>query len=202
MISGKRFAKHPLQSLAAAIALCALVLALGACSSLSRSRTDEASRSQTASQTPSPKAGDDAPDVALLDASSDRIIKLSDYRGQVVFMEFWSSVSAPCLNAIADCDLLAIRHKTDWASKAVIVGVSLDDKREVLQENLRLNRWTHMPQLWAAIPSPGSNSTAKRTYNVTTLPTAFLVSPDGRILWRGHPKEINIEREIAKLISK
>jgi len=199
MIFAKPCAKYSLLSFAAAAAL---ALTLGACSSLSSHRAGDAAQPQTVAQTLSPKAGDDAPDIALLDASSDRIVKLSDYRGQVVFMEFWSSVSAPCLNAMADCDLLAARHKTDWAGKAVIVGVSLDETREVLQENLRLNRWTHMPQLWAAIPSPGSNSTAKRSYNVTTLPTAFLISPDGKILWRGHPKDINIEREISESLLK
>ncbi len=32
------------------------------------------------------------------------------------------------------------------------------------------------------------------------VPTAFLIGRDGRIIWRGHPLSLDVERKIEELI--
>jgi hypothetical protein len=34
------------------------------------------------------------------------------------------------------------------------------------------------------------------------VPTSFLIGRDGRILWRGHPASINLERKLEELLAK
>jgi hypothetical protein len=37
-------------------------------------------------------------------------------------------------------------------------------------------------------------------YSISGVPTAFLIGRDGRIVWRGHPASLELERKIEELI--
>ena len=68
-----------------------------------------------------PRIGEAAPDFSVQD--SDRKVTLSEYRGQVVVLNFWASWCAPCVAEMPSM----VRMQSNLKDKGIIiVGVSID----------------------------------------------------------------------------
>lgn len=61
--------------------------------------------------------------------------------------------------------------------------------------------WTHVRHFWTGdSDNRGFESPAARRFGVGGVPTAFLIDPQGKIIWRGHPKDHNCETQIDGLL--
>ncbi|MEJ2324220.1 MAG: TlpA disulfide reductase family protein, partial [Nitrospirota bacterium] len=67
------------------------------------------------------KKGAPAPDFALKDMSGN-LVKLSDFKGKVVLIEFFATWCPPCKMAIPELNELQARHA---GSNLVILGISI-----------------------------------------------------------------------------
>jgi len=68
-----------------------------------------------------PRIGENAPDFTVQDA--DRKVTLSDYKGQVVVLNFWASWCAPCVAEMPSM----VRMQSNLKNNGItIVGVSID----------------------------------------------------------------------------
>lgn len=149
-----------------------------------------------------PRKGDTAPDLLLQNAFTEKPVRLSDYKGQVLFLDFWATWCGPCQQPMAHNSDIIKRRAKDWKGKAAILGISIDRKRELVVEHCKARGWDNVTQLWAAEGTPGFNSNAGETYGIRGVPTALLIGPDGKILWRGHPAAFQVEDEIDKLLKE
>ncbi len=70
--------------------------------------------------------GDKAPEFSLKSVDG-KIVKLSDYKGKVVIIDFWATWCPPCRRGIPD--LVAIQN--EFKDKVVIVGISLDREKTI-----------------------------------------------------------------------
>lgn len=70
--------------------------------------------------------GDKAPEFSLKSVDG-KIVKLSDYKGKVVIIDFWATWCPPCRRGIPD--LVAIQN--EFTDKVVIVGISLDREKTI-----------------------------------------------------------------------
>jgi thiol-disulfide isomerase/thioredoxin len=135
-----------------------------------------------------PDANDPAPDAELIKVADGKPIKLSSLRGKVVWIDFWATWCGPCQPAMKELDAVMADAPHRWKDRVVLVPVSIDEEPELVTRHLAKRGWTHLEHYWAG-PNKisGFESPAARLFVIDGVPTALLIAPDGRILWRGSP---------------
>jgi peroxiredoxin len=101
-------------------------------------------------------------------------IALQDFRGKVVLLDFWASWCAPCLSETPHLKAAAARFQD---RPFVILGVSLDDAREMLEAVVQQRE---LPGVHTWDESGRDNPIAE-LYNAQVLPTWYLIDHDGVI---------------------
>jgi peroxiredoxin len=119
-------------------------------------------------------SGNMAPEIDLK-ALAGYNVKLSSLKGRTVLLYFWAGSSSLSQQVIPYYKYL---NKTYGPKGFTIVGVSLDKDRQTWENAVRQNKisWTQVSDLqeW--------DSPLVRIYNITSLPVAFLIDKEGRIL--------------------
>ncbi len=107
-------------------------------------------------------------DLTLTDLHGKQI-KLSDYRGKWVVLNYWATWCPPCLEEIPE---LVHFHETHKDSKAVVIGVDMEElPREELVEFVEDNFVTY-PII------PMTDDMPAFDY-VKSYPTTYLIDPHG-----------------------
>ena len=136
--------------------------------------------------------GSVAPDFTMNDINGNPI-KLSDYRGKYVLLDFWASWCVPCRK---DNPYVKATYEKFKDKDFVIIGVSVDEngvqwKKAVEKDQLP---WIHISDL------KKQNKVAE-LYGVQPIPDNFLIDPTGKIIERGLHGE-QLEPTINKIINK
>jgi peroxiredoxin len=118
--------------------------------------------------------GQTAPQIEALSPEG-KLIKLSDYKGKYVLLDFWASWCAPCRQENPNI----VNAYNQFKSKNfTVLGFSLDDDKEAWVKAIKSDNlaWGHFSELkqWDA-------NTAK-LYNVTQIPSSFVLDQEGKII--------------------
>lgn len=149
-----------------------------------------------------PRAGDPAPDLAMRDLATGETVRLSDFRGQHVFLDFWATWCGPCQQPMAHNDDVMERRAADWRGAATILALSIDDSVQLVVDHVEARGWTHVPHFYADEEGrTGWKSVAVERYGVSSIPTCLIVDPKGTIVWRGHPATIDVEERLDALVA-
>ncbi len=106
-----------------------------------------------------------------LQAAVQRTISLSDYRGKVVYVDFWASWCAPC--RIEMPMINALRNELT-GQPFEIIGVNVDaDPADAL------NFLERYPVEFPIVSDPIGKTS--RLYRLTGFPSGFLITKEGRI---------------------
>ena len=112
-----------------------------------------------------------APEFALKDADG-KLVRLSDYRGKVVLLDFWATWCGPCKLEIPWFEEFQRKHQDKGFA---VVGVSMDDEGwEVVKPFITGIKVNYRVVI-------GNDQTAQMYGGVDALPTTFLIDREGRI---------------------
>ncbi|AGA30104.1 thiol-disulfide isomerase-like thioredoxin [Singulisphaera acidiphila DSM 18658] len=148
------------------------------------------------------QSGDLAADSEVQDLETSKPVRISDFRGRVVFLEFWATWCGPCREPRQKLDALGKRHGKDWGNDVALIAIGTDNDREVLRRHVQQNGLTNIRNFWSPQDHPEQASSAYAAYSISRVPTAFLIGRDGRILWRGHPQSLEVESKIEELLAQ
>lgn len=119
-------------------------------------------------------------------------LKLSDYQGKVVLVNFWATWCGPC---VVETPAL-VRMYNKYKSKGfAVVGVALQSEEDGVKEFVKRYRVPY------AIGRDTTSEVGLR-YQVFALPSSFLFSPEGKVkkAFTGFVAEGALERELQKLL--
>ncbi len=113
-------------------------------------------------------------DFTLPDTSG-KLVKLSDFRGKYVLLDFWASWCVPC--RIQNPKIVEAFQK--YRDKGfTVLGVSLDTDKDKWKKAIKDDRldWTQLCDFKVFSSEP------VHEYFVRSIPTSYLISPEGIII--------------------
>jgi thiol-disulfide isomerase/thioredoxin len=120
-------------------------------------------------------------------------VKLSDFAGKVVLLDFWATWCPPCVEETPD--LVEIHSK--YAPKGfTIVGVAIEEASQADVADFIKSRKVPYPILYAEERPAG--------YKLRALPTAYLIDRKGRIRMRylGEKDPTEVRRDIEAVLAE
>ena len=123
-------------------------------------------------------AGTPAPDFTANDKDG-KPVKLSDYQGKVVVLDFWATWCGPCQQSLPHTNEVA---KLFAGKNVVVLAVCVSDTQAAF------DGWLPKHPEYDAItfafdPSKkGSPDVANRLYHVTGIPTQYVIGKDGKVM--------------------
>jgi len=118
---------------------------------------------------------------------------LSDYKGKVVLLDFWATWCPPCKKEIPGFIELYNSYKSRGL---VVVGVSMDEEISDVKKFAK-----QIGMNYPILIGYGRDDELEKAFGTLPLPTAFVISRDGKICAKHDgltPKE-QFEREISSL---
>jgi peroxiredoxin len=167
------------------VSLC-LALILGGCS--------ETAAIHTATSVKPLDERQEAPDFELKDING-KTVKLSDYQGQVVLLNFWATWCGPCKLEIP---WFVEFEKKNRDKGFAVLGISMDeDGWDAVRPYLEMARVNYRVMM-------GDDTTAMLYGGVESLPTTFLIDRAGKIasIHIGLVGKADYESDIESLLAQ
>ncbi len=135
-----------------------------------------------------------APDFKL--DGQQKQIKLSDYRGQIVYLDFWASWCQPCRKSFTWMNKMQSLYGEEGFK---IIAINLDESRNKADKFLQ-----QIPANFDVAFDPRGNTA--ESYNVKAMPSSYLIDKHGNVIhanlgFRGNDEE-KLEAIIRKLIQQ
>lgn len=131
----------------------------------------------TSTATLAAESGDPAIDFTLPlleNKSAGEAVNLSDFRGQLVYIDFWASWCGPCKKALPELEeLRATYGSLGFEVLAVNVDEELDDALGFLED---------YPVSFPVVLDP--KNVVIQQYEAPGMPTGYLVDAEGTVIYR------------------
>ena len=125
-------------------------------------------RNRTPFEEQKPAIGETAPAISLADLSG-TMLRLADFRGRVVLVNFWASWCPPCKDEMPGFQKVFLAFEDKGFS---VVGVAINDVPP-----------SEVKALGILFPIVIANERVKRDYgDIAHPPVSFLIGRDGRII--------------------
>jgi len=133
-----------------------------------------------------------APDFTLPTVDGKQL-KLSDYKGKVVIIDFWATWCPPCRKGIPD--LIDLKKK--YGSKGFeVIGISLDTDTKAQVPGFVKDKGMNYPVVY------GNQNVAQLYGGIEAIPTSFVIDKHGKIVatYQGLIPSSTFESHIKKLL--
>jgi len=152
------------------IVLAVFMVSIMACDSKEQNSgklTEEISSLETQKNTSDTKA----PEFSLVSVDG-KTVKLSDYKGKIVIVDFWATWCPPCRKGIPD--LIAIQK--EFKNDVVVIGISLDRETKTDVPSFVKNYGINYPIVY------GDGKVDRSFGGIEAIPTAFVIDKKGNIV--------------------
>lgn len=140
------------------------------------------------------KEGDKAPNFSLKSVDG-KTIKLSDYKGKIVILDFWATWCPPCRRGVPD--LISIQK--EFKKDVVVIGISLDREKTIKDvPGFMKDYGINYPVVY------GDDKVTIDYGGIRSIPTSFVIDKKGNVV-DSHiglvPKEVFTDK-IKELLNK
>jgi cytochrome c biogenesis protein CcmG/thiol:disulfide interchange protein DsbE len=137
-----------------------------------------------------------APDFALT-STDGKTVKLSDYKGKVVIIDFWATWCPPCRRGVPDL----ISLKKEYKDKGLeIIGISLDK----ISRGTEGNVVPFIKEYGINYPIVHGTMEVTQQYGgIRSIPTSFVIDRGGKIVanYVGLVPKENFEKDVIKVLA-
>ena len=126
-------------------------------------------------------------------------VKLSDFKGDYVLLDFWGSWCAPCRRENPSLVKIYKKYENKESAKGEgfeIVSIALE-KMEGRAEGAIKKDNLYWPNHIISLSRAVLLSPLAQKYNVSSIPAKFLINPDGKIM-SVNPTIVDIEKTLEK----
>jgi peroxiredoxin len=149
----------------------------------------------SASITYAAQEGTRAPDFRLSDLTG-RTIALEQFRGKVVFLDFWAPWCIPCRDELPELDRFYMKFQDEGF---IVVGIAVDASPEGVTKFLQ-----KVPVSFPVLLDVKGG--AAESYRLVNMPTGYLIGRDGiiRHIYKGYGKDrlLHYETNISDLLKQ
>lgn len=132
--------------------------------------------------------------------SKGEVLKLSDYQGKIIILDFWATWCPPCRKGIPDL----VELKNEFGEKGVeIIGISLDGVTRGGQTKNQIVPF--MKDFNINYPVVHGDLNITNIYGgINSIPTSFVIDKDGYVVsrYQGLVEKSNYVNDINKIIAK
>ena len=114
-----------------------------------------------------------APTCAPRLLASNKVVDLSAYRGELVYVDFWASWCGPCKQSFKFMNELRAKYPT---AKLRIVAISVDEDRSDALAFAKRNPLK-------AILALDTTGSCPKAYGVKAMPSSYIVAPNGEVIY-------------------
>jgi len=159
-------------------------------------RNDSDSKTIAENKTYAGIQGDEnkAPDFTLKNVAGENV-RLSDFKGKVVIVDFWATWCGPCRKGIPD--LISLQN--EYKNKIAVIGISVD------QENTKRGVPDFVKQMGINYPILYFNEKVVNDFGgISAIPTTFIIDQKGNIIKKmiGLYPRSEYENQLKTLIKK
>ncbi|RFS26978.1 AhpC/TSA family protein [Chitinophaga silvatica] len=137
--------------------------------------------------------GAKAPDFEVKELKSGKIVKLSDFIGKYILLDFWATYNNYSRSAH---QVMAETYKQYADSNFTIISITVDPPAE---KNAILEAINKDQMVWTNLGDPShQRNDAAKTYNILTLPQVYLIDNNGNIFNKNFPID-SLKTELTKM---
>ncbi len=105
-----------------------------------------------------------------------KVVNLSDYRGKIVFLNFWATWCEPCKEEMPSMQRL---YQKMQGKPFEILAISLDQGGKPAVDTFL--KQAKLPLTFQILHDP-EQATSKKLYHTTGVPESFIIGKDGKVI--------------------
>ncbi len=113
-------------------------------------------------------------------------IKLSDYKGQIVYLDFWASWCQPCRKSFGWMNKMQSMYGSEGFK---VIAINLDESREKANKFLQ-----QIPANFDVAFDP--EGLTAESYNVKAMPSSYIIDKQGNVIYSNLGFRGNDEEEL------